>query len=160
MSTRVFASSRLGAWRGRTVRIDLLTSHGTVLVAIDSLILVRRVGVERLAAVISDATSDPARHASDAELLAPTVIEQFVRFRRQLPVHPSSPDQNPSTVRLTSPKCHPDRQPQHGKKCHQPSTIDLARDDATAHLRAPMVAAGHGFRKIPFSRFGKHSSVA
>lgn len=120
------------------------------LVAIDSFILVRRVHVKRLPAVISDAATDPARDASDAKLFATTLIEQFVRFRRQLPVHPSSPDQNPPTVRLTSPKCHPDRQSEHGQKFHQPSTIDLTRDDATAIVRATMVAGAMDFEKFLF----------
>ncbi len=122
------------------------------IVTIHSLVLVRRFGVKRFPAVISHAAPCSTGHSSHAQFFAIGVCRELVRFRLELSVEPSQPNQNPSTVGPTSTKCHTDRQPQHGQKSHQPSTFDLTRHDAATIVRPPMVAPITEVRKFP-SRF-------
>ena len=130
--------------RQRYVSIDgcTLTNAFDKTATIYPLLLIRWLSLQRLPSLLSTPAPDPASATSRSQLL-PILrrIQQLLQPRHRLPIQQQPADEAPPTFCLAHPQRHPHSQPQHRHAGAKPTVFHIARHDAAADVRPPLVAA-------------------
>lgn len=106
------------------------------------LFLIRWLSFQRLPTLLSPPASGPAPATSRSQLL-PILrrIKQLLQPCHRLPIQQQPADETPPTFCIAHPQRHSHSQSEHGHAGAKPTVVDIARHDAAADVRPPLVAA-------------------